>query len=79
MFLVGISAGRVNSLEKYRVTEDIMSKAKDDAIFMHCLPAMREMEVTASVIDGSKSVVWDQAENRMHVQKALMLFLLGKV
>lgn len=54
----------------------LMSAAKDDALFMHCLPAHRGEEVTADVIDGPKSVVWDEAENRMHVQKALMEYLL---
>ena len=49
-----------------------MEKAKNDAIFMHCLPAKRDQEVTSAVIDGSQSVVWDQAENRLNSQKALL-------
>jgi len=53
-----------------------MKLAKSDAIFMHCLPAYRGYEVTASVIDGPQSVVWDEAENRLHAQKALLEFLL---
>jgi ornithine carbamoyltransferase len=58
----------------------MMKVAKPDALFMHCLPAHRGEEVSAEVIDGPQSVVWDEAENRMHVQKALMEFLvLGKV
>ena len=62
------------------VDTDMMRVAKPDALFMHCLPAHRGEEVEADVIDGSQSVVWDEAENRMHVQKALMEFLLlGKV
>jgi len=62
------------------VDEDMMRAAKPDALFMHCLPAHRGEEVTAEVIDGPQSVVWDEAENRMHVQKALMEYLLlGKV
>ena len=60
----------------YQVTEEIMEQAGDEAIFLHCLPAYRGNEVTAEVIDGPQSVVWDEAENRMHVQKALMEYLL---
>ena len=57
-----------------------MSAAKPDALFMHCLPAHRGEEVAAEVIDGPHSVVWDEAENRLHAQKALLEFLLlGKV
>jgi ornithine carbamoyltransferase len=58
------------------VDDEMMAVAQDDALFMHCLPAHRGEEVTAEVIDGPKSVVWDEAENRMHVQKALMEYLL---
>ncbi|HEX5784417.1 MAG TPA: ornithine carbamoyltransferase [Burkholderiaceae bacterium] len=58
------------------VNTDMMAVAKPDALFMHCLPAHRGEEVTAEVIDGPQSVVWDEAENRMHVQKALMEYLL---
>ena len=54
-----------------------MNKAKNNAIFMHCLPAKRDYEVTNSIIDGSQSVVWDEAENRLHTQKALLISLLG--
>lgn len=62
------------------VDEDMMRVARPDALFMHCLPAHRGEEVAAEVIDGPQSVVWDEAENRMHVQKALMEYLLlGKV
>ena len=59
------------------VDRAMMDKAADDALFMHCLPAYRGYEVSAEVIDGPQSVVWDQAENRLHAQKALMEFLLG--
>ena len=58
------------------VDADMMRVAQPDALFMHCLPAHRGEEVEADVIDGPQSVVWDEAENRMHVQKALMEFLL---
>ncbi|MDP3225868.1 MAG: ornithine carbamoyltransferase, partial [Rubrivivax sp.] len=56
--------------------EEMMAMAQPDALFMHGLPAHRGEEVTADVIDGPQSVVWDEAENRMHVQKALMEYLL---
>ena len=64
-------------LPKFQVNQSLMNKAKKDAIFMHCLPAKRDEEVTSDVIDGSQSVVWDEAENRLHVQKALLVHLLG--
>ena len=64
-------------LPKFQVNQSLMNKSKKDAIFMHCLPAKREQEVTSDVIDGSQSVVWDEAENRLHVQKALLVHLLG--
>lgn len=64
-------------LPKFQVNKQLMNKAKKDVIFMHCLPAKRDQEVTADVIDGPKSVVWDEAENRLHVQKALLVHLLG--
>lgn len=63
-------------LPKFQVNSSLMKKAKPDAIFLHCLPAKRGQEVTSSVIDGSQSVVWDEAENRLHAQKALMISLL---
>jgi ornithine carbamoyltransferase len=63
-------------LPKYQVNSDIMKLAKKDAIFMHCLPAKRGMEVTADVIDSMSSVVWQEAENRLHVQKALLCLLM---
>ena len=62
-------------LPKYQVNSDLLRSAKQDCIFMHCLPASRGREVTSEVIDGEASVVWDQAENRLHVQKALMCML----
>lgn len=63
-------------LPKYQVNSKLMTNAKKNAIFMHCLPAKRDQEVTSSVIDGSQSVVWDEAENRLHAQKALLAALL---
>src|ERR671919_455743 len=62
-------------LPMYQVNYDLLRSAKQDCIFMHCLPASRGREVTSEVIDGKASVVWDQAENRLHVQKALMCML----
>ena len=67
---------RLKIFRSYRVTERLMSLAKKDAIFMHDLPAYRGNEVDGAVIDGPQSVVFQQAENRLHVQKALMLHLL---
>lgn len=64
-------------LPKFQVNSSLMKNAKKDAIFMHCLPAKRGQEVTNSVLDGSQSVVWDEAENRLHSQKALLLSLIG--
>jgi ornithine carbamoyltransferase len=63
-------------LPKYQVNSKLMKTAKNDAIFLHCLPAKREQEVTSSVIDGTQSVVWDEAENRLHTQKALLAALI---
>jgi len=63
-------------LPKYQVNSNLMNNAKKNAIFLHCLPAKRGSEVTSSVIDGPQSVVWDEAENRLHTQKALLTFLI---
>ncbi len=71
-------AARIATFGPYRVTGDLMSHANDDAIFLHCLPAYREFEVAPEVIDGPQSVVWDEAENRVHAQKALMAWLLER-
>ena len=67
---------RIKDLEPYRVTVELMKYAKPDAVFMHCLPAHRGEEVVDEVIDGKWSVVWDQAENRKHVQKAILALLI---
>jgi ornithine carbamoyltransferase len=69
-------AERVQAFEGFCVTDRVMAHALGDALFMHCLPAHRGEEVAASVIDGPQSVVWDEAENRLHAQKALLEFLL---
>jgi ornithine carbamoyltransferase len=68
---------RKQLLGPYAVTESLMKKAAKGAIFMHCLPAYRDHEVAASVIDGPQSVVWDEAENRLHAQKAILAWCLG--
>ena len=68
---------REKAFRGYIVDDALMSRAQQDAIFMHCLPAHRGEEVAASVIDGPQSVVWDEAENRLHVQKAIMAHLMG--
>lgn len=65
-----------SALRAYQVNEQLMAQAKQDAIFLHCLPAYRGNEVTSEVIDGPQSVVFDEAENRLHAQKALMVWLL---
>jgi ornithine carbamoyltransferase len=71
---------RLRDFEDWQVDAEMMRQARPDALFMHCLPAHRGEEVAAAVIDGPQSVVWDEAENRLHVQKALMEFLLlGRV
>lgn len=71
---------RKNKFEPFQVNQDMMRLAKAEALFMHCLPAHRGEEVEAAVIDSSQSVVWDEAENRLHTQKALIEYLLlGKV
>ena len=68
---------RAPIFKPYQVNEALMAHAHQDAVFMHCLPAHRNAEVTDAVLDGPQSVVFDQAENRMHAQKALLLMLLG--
>ncbi|GLW06337.1 ornithine carbamoyltransferase, catabolic [Microtetraspora sp. NBRC 13810] len=68
---------RAAALLPYQVNGELMRQAAADAIVLHCLPAYRGMEITADVMDGPQSVIWDQAENRLHAQKALLAFLLG--
>ncbi len=69
---------RHNQLRGYQVNTALMSKAKPDALFMHCLPAHRDDEATSEVMDGPHSVIFDEAENRLHAQKAVMRWCLGK-
>ena len=69
---------RVAAFAGYQVTARMLAAAKPEAVFMHCLPAHRGEEVAAEVIDGRQSVVFDEAENRLHTQKALLMLLLGK-
>ena len=73
----GERAKRLDLLAPYQVNANLMAGAKADAIFMHCLPAHRGEEVTVDVIDGPQSVIWDEAENRLHAQKAVMAWCLG--
>src|SRR3972149_11810709 len=69
---------RIKAFKKFQVNASVMARAKDNALFMHCLPAHRGEEVSADVIDGPQSVVWDEVENRLHSQKALLEFLLAR-
>jgi ornithine carbamoyltransferase len=71
------TARRRPVFQPYQINAALVAQARPDALVMHCLPAHRGEEITADVIDGPQSVVFDQAENRMHVQKALILTLLG--
>jgi len=69
---------RHNQLRGYQVNDQLMAGAKQDALFMHCLPAHRDDEATSAVMDGPRSVIFDEAENRLHAQKAIMRYCLGK-
>ena len=72
------SESRHNLLSAYQVNERLMSEANGDALFMHCLPAHRGEEVTSEVMDGPNSVVFDEAENRLHAQKGILAWCFGK-
>lgn len=69
---------RIKKFRDFQVNQALLKRASPDAVFMHCLPAHRGEEVSADVIDGPQSVVWDEAENRLHAQKALLEFLLAE-
>jgi ornithine carbamoyltransferase len=73
----GERAGRMPIFRPYQINAELVALAAPDAMVMHCLPAHRGEEITDEVIDGGQSVVYDQAENRMHLQKALLLTLMG--
>ena len=70
---------RLEDLGPFQINDEIMRLAAPDAIFMHCLPAIREQEVTGTVIDGKQSAVWQEAENRLHAQKAIMAYCAGHI
>jgi ornithine carbamoyltransferase len=70
---------RLDALEPYQVDERLMELAKSDAVFLHCLPAHRGEEVTDEVIDGPKSLIWDEAENRLHAQKSILAWCFGAI
>ena len=70
---------RLDAFEPYQVDEDLMGLAGRDAVFLHCLPAHRGEEVTDAVIDGPRSLVWDEAENRIHAQKSILAWCFGKI
>ncbi|GAB5470767.1 MAG: ornithine carbamoyltransferase [Rhodospirillales bacterium] len=74
---VGDSERRRRLLAPYQVSSEVMAKAAPDAIFLHCLPAYRGKEVTAEVVDGPQSAIWDEAENRLHAQKGILTWCLG--
>ncbi|MBO0892438.1 MAG: ornithine carbamoyltransferase, partial [Acidothermales bacterium] len=72
------AAERAGPFRPFTVTPDLMARAAPESVFLHCLPAYRGKEVAAEVIDGPRSVVWDEAENRLHAQKALLAWLLER-
>jgi len=73
------ASARMVAMGPYQVTEALMAKAKPSALFLHCLPAHRGEEVVDAVMDGPRSAVWDEAENRVHAQKAILLWCLNKL
>ena len=73
----GAQAERVKAFADFEVTKELMAIANSDALFMHCLPAHRGEEVSTAVLDAPDSIVWEEAENRLHTQKALLEYLLN--
>jgi ornithine carbamoyltransferase len=71
------AAERARIFAPYQVNEELFAQARPDAVFLHCLPAKRGLEVTDAVMESSRSVIFDEAENRLHAQKALLMMLLG--
>ena len=71
------AAARLEVFQPYQVNDDLLKLSAPEAMVLHCLPAHREEEITAEVLEGPQSAVWDQAENRLHFQKALLEWLLG--
>jgi len=74
-----LAEGRLPIFQQYQVNDQLLSHADERAIALHCLPAHRGEEITNEVMEGSKALVWDQAENRLHAQKALLACLLGAI
>jgi ornithine carbamoyltransferase len=72
------SEKKIKELSKFQVNKKLLAYASPDVKVMHCLPAHREMEITSEVLDGKCSIVWEQAENRLHAQKALLVYLYSK-
>ena len=71
-----LKSHQIHKFKKYQVNSEVMLQAKDDALFMHCLPAHRGEEVTEEILESPQSMVWEEAGNRLHSQKALLEFLL---
>jgi ornithine carbamoyltransferase len=70
---------KMAAMAPYQVNEAIMAGAKPDAVFLHCLPAHRGDEATAAVLDGPQSLIWDEAENRLHAQKSILRWVFGQL